>query len=183
MSKICLLVVDIQKSAMAKNVYAAEHFIHAVVELIDGARAESIPVVHIQHDDGPGTELATGSLGWEFAEPVRPISGEEVIEKKSNSGFKETGLETSLRDRGIETLVICGLQTEYCINATVLSAKERDFNVVIPREGHTTWDNNDAEAGWLTEFYADRIWNGRYASVEPVQKILDSFAAKNEPSL
>lgn len=59
-------------------------------------------------EDSP---LASGQPGSEIKDIVRPAEGEPVIEKSVNSAFIGTELETHLRDRGIDTVVITGLTT------------------------------------------------------------------------
>jgi ureidoacrylate peracid hydrolase len=80
-------------------------------------------------DEGPGVCIE-GTQGAEFAEP-RPRAGEPVITKHRYSVFAGTGLAGLLRERGIDTLVLCGLTTECCIQSSAWDGFERDFHIVI----------------------------------------------------
>lgn len=185
MDRTCLLVVDIQKSALDYEVHERESFLDAVDRLIRAARATGLPVVHIRHNGAEGTNLEPGTVGWEFPVIVEPADGEQVFAKRYNSAFKDTNLEGWLRQEGFGTLVMCGLQTEYCLDATIKSAFDRGFRIVLPREGHTTWNNGGTEAGWIKTFYADHIWRTRYAAIRPVEELVDeipSLASANRRS-
>jgi nicotinamidase-related amidase len=71
-----------------------------------------------------------GSRGADFVGP-KPQGGDYVVSKSRYSGFTGTRLEESLRVMGRDTLVLAGLTTECCIDATARDAFERDFHVVI----------------------------------------------------
>lgn len=57
------------------------------------------------------------------------------------------------------------MQTEYCIDATCKSALERGYQVILPKGGTTTYDNDFLSAEMLCRYYEEKIWNGRFASV------------------
>jgi ureidoacrylate peracid hydrolase len=80
-------------------------------------------------DDGPGI-CREGTPGAEFVEPL-PRGGELVVTKHRYSVFAGTGLAESLKARGLDTLVLCGLTTECCIQSSAWDAFERNFHVVI----------------------------------------------------
>ena len=136
-----LLVVDVQQGLLDKGPFEKERLAETIGRLLGEFRREQRPVLFVRHDDGPGTELAAGAPGWEIAREVSPLKGEKIFDKRFNSAFLETGLEEYLREADIKTLVVAGLQTEYCIDATVKSAFERGFKVLLPKGGITTFDN------------------------------------------
>ncbi|HEY1720627.1 MAG TPA: cysteine hydrolase family protein [Magnetospirillaceae bacterium] len=71
---------------------------------------------------------ARGSWGADFF-GVRPVSGEAVFEKYNYTGFSNPAFETHLRERGIETLLFSGVQTNICVEATLRDAHSRGFYV------------------------------------------------------
>ena len=81
------------------------------------------------HDDDPPL-CAEGTHGADFVGP-RPQSGDYVVSKKRYSGFTQTRLEETLHAMGRDTVVIAGLTTECCVDATARDAFERDFHVFI----------------------------------------------------
>jgi len=80
-------------------------------------------------DHGPGI-CREGTKGADFA-PLLPQPGEQVVTKHRYSVFAGTGLEEALKARGIDTLVLCGLTTECCIQSSAWDGFERDFHIVV----------------------------------------------------
>ncbi|GAA0742155.1 cysteine hydrolase family protein [Clostridium oceanicum] len=158
-----LLVIDTQKLITNRNLYKFETFVSNVKELINKARENNIEVVYVRHDDGAGSELTKGTDGFEIYEDFRPINEEKIFDKTYNSAFKETGLLEYLRDKGEKDIVIVGLQTDYCIDATVKCGFEHGFNIIVPEYGNTTVDNKFMPREQTYKYYNEFMWNGRYA--------------------
>ena len=78
--------------------------------------------------------------------------------------LKETGLKEYLDQQGIEQLVLCGMQTEYCVDTSVKVGFEYGYKLVIPEGAVTTFDGEDIPAETLNEFY-ENIWAERFADV------------------
>jgi maleamate amidohydrolase len=72
--------------------------------------------------------------GKEIVDPLKPIDGEIVIDKKFASAFFATSFETVLRSLGIDTLIVAGFVTAGCIRATVVDAASYNYNVILPEE-------------------------------------------------
>jgi nicotinamidase-related amidase len=172
--KTCLILIDNQQALFDEGPDDAEAFLGRLTTLLAAARNAGVPVVHVQHEE-PGSELEWGTPGWALHPALAPRDGEACFRKTVNSAFKETGLEDWLRERGVTDLVIAGMQTEFCIDASVKSAFERGFRITVPLGGHTTVDNAGLSAAQLNEFYSKRIWRGRFAAVEAVGAIVEGF--------
>jgi nicotinamidase-related amidase len=54
-----------------------------------------------------------------------------VVEKTSSGAFNSGGLEQALRNLGVDRVVICGVDTRYCVETTVRDASDRGFEVVL----------------------------------------------------
>lgn len=176
MSSTCLLVVDVQSALFDEGPDDAAGFLERLAALIAAARDGGVPVIYIQHAEPVGEPLTPGTPGWQIHPALGPRVGEAVFAKRFNSAFKETGLEAQLRFLKAQTLVVVGMQTEHCLDATIKSAFEKGFQVVVPEGSHTTMDNGPLSARQVKEFYQNRIWRGRYASVEPLSAVLERFA-------
>lgn len=166
MATTALLVVDVQKGLLRDHPWQEELFVNTLSGLLAAFREQGREVLFVRHDDGPESEaLAYGSPGWEIVEEAAPLPGEKIFDKRKNSAFLGTGLEAYLKKRNVDTLVIAGMQTEYCIDATVKSAFERGFRVVIPAGGVTTFDSSMLSAAELNRLFCYHIWKGRFADV------------------
>ena len=81
------------------------------------------------HEDDPPL-CREGTKGAEFVGP-RPLTGEAVFSKSRYNPFAGTGLDTYLRAKKRDTLVIAGLTTECCVDSAARSAFERDYHIFI----------------------------------------------------
>ncbi|AKA67801.1 cysteine hydrolase family protein [Clostridium scatologenes] len=158
-----LLVVDTQKLITNEKLYKFHMFVSNVKEIIHKARENNIEVIYIRHDDGIGNELTKGNDGFEIYEKFQPMSNEKIFDKKVNSAFKKTGLLEYLMDKGEKDIIIVGLQTDYCIDATIKCGFEHGFNIIVPAYSNTTVDNKFMSAEQSYEYYNEFMWNGRYA--------------------
>jgi nicotinamidase-related amidase len=158
-----LLVIDTQKLITNEKLYKFDMFVSNVKEIIHEARENNIEVIYVRHDDGIGNELTKGNDGFEIYEKFQPMSDERIFDKKVNSAFKGTGLLEYLIDRGEKDIIIVGLQTDYCIDATIKCGFEHGFNIIVPAYVNTTVNNKFMSAEQSYQYYNEFMWNGRYA--------------------
>lgn len=141
MGNIALLVVDVQNALIRKHPYQEEQVISNIRKLLDTARSHQKEVIYVRHDDGPGTDFAYGTDTWQIYEAVAPNEGEFIVEKRYNSAFHKTDLKSYLDTKQVDTIVLTGLLTEYCIDATIRSAFDHEYHVIIPEGTNTTFGN------------------------------------------
>jgi nicotinamidase-related amidase len=140
MGKRGLIVIDVQCALFEESVPAhdGEAVVGRIRGLIESARGAGVPVIYVQHDGGPGDPLAPGQAGWAIRPEIAPVPGEVVIEKRTPDSFHETNLQAELTAGGITDLVLCGLQTDCCVDATTRGAASRGYNVTLVADAHTT---------------------------------------------
>ncbi|KOF57765.1 MULTISPECIES: cysteine hydrolase family protein [Clostridium] len=158
-----LLVVDTQKLIVNQKLYEFDKFVSNVKKIIHEARENNIEVIYIRHNDGAGTELTKGTDGFEIYEKFQPMENEKIFDKNVNSAFKGTGLLEYLKDKGEKDIIIIGLQTDYCMDATIKCGFEHGFNVIVPAYANTTVDNKFMSSEQSYKYYNQFMWNGRYA--------------------
>ena len=123
---------------------------------------------------GPmGRILIRGEPGHDIIPELYPIAGEPVIDKPGKGAFCQTDLELMLRNRGIETLLVCGVTTEVCVNTTVREANDRGFRCIVL---------SDCCASYFPQFHETglamiKAQGGIFGSVASSQALLSAMSA------
>ena len=82
--------------------------------------------------EGPmGRILVRGEQGHDIIHQLYPKAGEPVIDKPGKGSFHATDLHQILLDRGIKTLIVCGVTLEVCVHTTVREANDRGYECVV----------------------------------------------------
>jgi nicotinamidase-related amidase len=131
-----LLIIDIQNDYFPGGAYplvepqaAAE----AARHVLDGFRDRGEPIVHLKHvwDAPDAAFMKPGTEGVEIHSLVAPQGDEQVIEKAEPNGFVGTPLESVLREKGIDSLVVAGMMSSMCVDATVRAAVDLGFTATV----------------------------------------------------
>jgi nicotinamidase-related amidase len=138
-----LIVVDIQNDYFPDGAHPLEGPEAAARQarrLLDTFRASGEPVVHMQHvwDEPDAAFMRPGTEGVEIHELVVPAEGETVLQKAHPNSFLETGLEEVLRGRGVDSVVVCGMMTSMCVDATVRAASDLGFDTSVAHDACAT---------------------------------------------
>ena len=157
-----LLVVDVQKGIVNDRLYEGNRFILNVKKLIDQAHQKNVEIIYLRHDDGQGELLHPGNPEYEIDESICVKPDEKIFDKIHNSSFFDTGLDEYLKGKGEDTIIICGLQSEYCIDATIKSGYKRGYQMIVPDGANTTVDHEYMSGKDTVQFFTRLIWDGRY---------------------
>jgi acyl-CoA reductase-like NAD-dependent aldehyde dehydrogenase/nicotinamidase-related amidase len=169
-----LLLVDCQEDYFARDglLPGRATLVAAIAEALAAARARNWPVFHIRTDSAnamphrrAAPEAVAGTAGAEPPEELRERAGEHVFSKRFFSAFDAAGLEEALRANDVTRLLIAGVHSHACIQATAVDSYVRGFEVVIGEDLVGSYDpGHGAQAlRWL---------DGRAASVGPSAAIL-----------
>jgi ureidoacrylate peracid hydrolase len=190
-----VLVIDVQNDFCAsgghtevnlgKDVSDCQAVVGPINRLTATARRAGIPVIWVKADydraylsrpirakqAARGIKTAycvSGSWGAAFYE-VAPQDGDIVIEKHRHSAFVGTELEQILRDRGIQTLVVTGVQTHVCVESSLRDGSARGYYIVVPKECVGSFDRALHEATL-------RCIDLHFGEVATTQDLLDRWA-------
>jgi len=179
-----LVIVDIQndyfpdgKLPLVKPVEASQqaarlldHFRHA------SGRAQR-PIIHIQHlAVRPGaTFFLPGTPGADFHPSVQPLPDESIVQKNFPNSFRDTPLLDVLREKQINCLIICGMQTNMCIDATTRAAADFGFECTVAADAcaarNLIFDGVTVPADQVHHAFLAAL-NGSYAKVLRVDQVL-----------
>lgn len=147
-----LLLIDVQRNMLEGEppVPAAHEVRPALQALLEAARTAGAVVVHVQNDGGAGEPDEPHTAGWELVFPVAP--GEPVVRKAVTDAFAaHPDLARTLRDRGVDRVVLAGMQSEHCIQATGRGALRQGFEVLLASGAHATYDDGRSSAAQIAE--------------------------------
>lgn len=158
---------------MDDELYNYEALLSNVGRIIDAARENGVEVIYVQHDAGPDTGFSVGDEAFEIADEVAPREGEKTFVKTVNSSFSNKELAAYLEEAKDEKLMIVGLQTNFCIDATIKSAFDRGYEVVIPEGTNSTFDNPYMTGKTTYEYYMNEVWPDCFADVVTMDEALE----------
>lgn len=134
LSESVVIVVDAQNT-YREGVMALEGVepaLDQIARLLLRARTQDVPVIHIQHDAGPGTPYDVSARIGAIADKVAPQAGEPVLVKHYPNSFVGTDLEARLQALGKRQVIITGFMTHMCINSTARGAFNLGYSIVVP---------------------------------------------------
>ncbi|MFZ0664458.1 MAG: isochorismatase family protein [Acidimicrobiales bacterium] len=142
-----LLLIDAQRNMLEgpDSVPSASSIRRVLEGLLHSARHSRAVIVHVQNDGGSGDPDEPMTFGWELVFP--PAEGETVVRKDRCDVFEsDSDLASVLKSKGVDRVVVAGMQSEFCIEESSLGALREGFEVVVPREAHTTYDEEQKTA-------------------------------------
>ena len=116
--------------------------------------------------------MTKGTPGFEIYEGFSPRSGEKIFDKTVNSSFKGTGLLEYLKAKNVHTVAVVGVQTDYCIDATIKCGFEHGFKMIVPENANSTFDNAFMTGEQSYKYYNEFMWKGRYAERISVEEMI-----------
>lgn len=140
-----LLIIDIQNDYFpggAMELTGAEPAAEQAEMLLQAARKKMIPVIHVQHLSSrpDATFFLPGTPGAGIHARVFPHPEEPVIIKHFPNSFRSTDLQDVLSRSGIDHLLVCGMMTHMCVDATVRAAADLGYRCTLAADACATRD-------------------------------------------
>jgi nicotinamidase-related amidase len=182
-ARAALLVIDVQH-ALCGGEYAcfeADRVIERINSVARRVRESGGLVILIQHESESGP-LAHGSEGWQLAGSLATAPSDIRMRKTATDSFHKTALHATLQEREIDRLIICGLQSDFCVDTTTRRALALGYPVTLVADGHSTMDNSTLKAAQITAHHNETLCNitsfGPRATAIPAGEISLDFEAR-----
>ena len=177
-----VIVIDMLNDFVTGKLEAkrAKHIIPNLKRLVEAARKNKVPVIYSNDAHYPqdvevtrkwGKHAIKGTEGAEVIPELKPAKKDYVVEKRTYSGFYETGLDPLLRSlykgEGAKTVVLGGLHTNMCVRHTAADAFFRGYRIVIAKDGVEAFTQKDQEEGLK---YLEYVYNAKIMTVDEIIK-------------
>ncbi|WP_115900975.1 cysteine hydrolase family protein [Tenacibaculum gallaicum] len=144
-TKTALILIDIQNDYFPNGKMELSQPEKASLnakKVLNEFRSKKLPVIHIQHKStrSGSSFFIPKTQGVEIHKNVKPIDGENIITKHFPNSFRETELLKILNEIRVEKLVICGMMTHMCVDATTRAAKDFGFECIVIGDACATKD-------------------------------------------
>lgn len=155
-----LLIIDLQKGVCfdGKTIDHFSDLIDLVNNRIQIYRKQKKPIIFVQHCD---EDLIPYSQAWELVDELEYEEEDILVQKTHANSFYHTNLQELLQHQQINSLEICGAQTQYCIDATLKFAHGLGYQLSMFKNASTTYDNAFLSAKKTIAFY-EQIWDKRF---------------------
>jgi nicotinamidase-related amidase len=153
-----LLIIDVQRALCtgADEAFESRRVIDRINHVLGLARETGAPVFVIQHEE-QGGPLEYGSDGWKLDPALNVVPSDIYVRKTATDSFHHTELHAALQARGIRKLVICGFQSEFCVDSTTRRALALGYPVTLVADGHSTVDNGVLKASQISGHHNETL--------------------------
>jgi nicotinamidase-related amidase len=165
----------------------AKAIIPPLRRLVVAARKNNVPVIYSNDAHYPqdvevtrkwGDHAIKGTFGAKVIPELEPDEKKDyIVEKRTYSGFYETGLDPLLRSlykgEGVKTVVLGGLHTHMCVRHTAADAFFRGYHIVIAKDGVEAFTQEDQEQGLK---YLENVYNAKIMMTNDIiREIVETF--------
>ena len=148
--RFALVLVDIQSMFTDETPGLGESLVTRIGTLndaVEGFRRSGLPVVYFRYEglDHSGQEIDPERIGF-IDGLLQPEAGEHIIGKIEMDAFLGTDLEDILKDKGCDSVLICGMVAQYCVLATYFGAFQHGFSPYMLENGICSTDEENVRA-------------------------------------
>ena len=186
-----LLLIDIQNDYFPNGRMPLEKSTEAcqkAQEILQAYRSKQLPVIHIQHISTrpDAVHFLPCTKGVEFHPNVLPMKNETIVKKHYPNSFKDTGLLAQLTKQRINHVLIAGMMTHMCVDATTRAAYDLGFNCTILHDACATrnleFNNMLIPAQTVQSAFLAAI-QPLYATVTNVRDVLQAMGTAARPAV
>jgi len=185
MNNKAVIIIDLLNDFVTGDLKCerAKPIIPNLKKLIETARKHGVPVIYSNDAHYPGDvevvekwgkHAIKGTKGAEVIPVLKPTAKDYIVEKRTYSGFYETGLDSLLRSlyrgEGVKTVILGGLHTNICVRHTAADAFFRGYKIIIAKDGVEAFTQEDHGQGLK---YLEYVYN---AKIMTVNEIIKEFA-------
>jgi nicotinamidase-related amidase len=162
------------------EVRRTKHIIPNLKRLVGAARSKSVPVIYSNDAHYPqdvevtrkwGNHAIKGTEGAQVIPELKPAKEDYIVEKRTYSGFYETGLDPLLRSlykgEGTKTVILGGLHTHMCVRHTAAGAFFRGYRIIVAKDGVEAFTRKDHEEGLK---YLENVYDAKIMTVNEIIK-------------
>jgi nicotinamidase-related amidase len=179
-NRAAVIVIDMLNDFVTGKLEAkrAQHIIPNLKRLVEAARENNVPVIYSNDAHYPqdvevtrkwGNHAIKGTKGAEVIPELKPAKTDYIVEKRTYSGFYETGLDPLLRSlykgEGAKTVILGGLHTNMCVRHTAADAFFRGYNIIIASDAAEAFTQKDQEEGLK---YLEYVYNAKIMTVDEI---------------
>ncbi|MCS7096131.1 MAG: cysteine hydrolase [Candidatus Bathyarchaeota archaeon] len=178
--RMCVIIIDMLNDFVIGELKCdrALRIVPGIKKLLEAARRNNVPVIycndaHYPHDFEVvhkwGGHAVKGTKGAEVISELKPSDKDFIVEKRTYSGFFDTGLDSLLRSfyggDGAKTLILCGIHTHICVKHTAADAFFRGYKIVVARDGVEAFTQEDHEQGLR---YMEYFYNAKIMAIDDI---------------
>jgi nicotinamidase-related amidase len=154
---LALLVIDVQRGLFEEPtpVYRADEVLRNINTLVDRAHGTGVPVFWVQHSTA--TDLVEESDGWQLHTALKPLTTDHFIRKHHGNAFEDTPLKSELDALKVGRVVVVGLVTDGCVQATCKGGHALGYDVTLVQDAHST---ERPDGGRVVDYWNTKLSQG-----------------------
>lgn len=158
-----LLIIDLQNGVCygETQLHHLDELIIRVNQKIECYHKAKRTIIFVQHSDA---DLVKNTQSWSLIPKLQTEKGTHFVQKQHANSFYQTDLDLILKKHQVQTIEICGAQTEYCIDATIKMAHGLGYRLFLEKSLTSTYDNDFMSAPQTIGFY-EGIWAQRFLTL------------------
>ncbi|WP_323123116.1 cysteine hydrolase family protein [Burkholderia alba] len=178
MAKTAVIVIDMQRGLLqrARPAHRLADVVAGINRLTAAARAAGAPVCIVQHDGDADDDVVPGTPGWQLHADLERSGDDWLVRKRFSDAFHDTPLAADLDRAGIDSVILCGYATEFCVDSTARRAALLGYRTTVVSDLHTTNERSHASAAQIAEHH-NFIWkncsfSGNAVTPRPLDDVL-----------